>query len=71
MKLTVVAKVLKLMAIHKGIVPRRPRRLVGESHIPPGLSPAYTRASKNMSSIRLAGEFRKIGTGTKSRPSTL
>ena len=41
------------------------RRLVGESHIPPGLSPAYTRSSENMPSIRLAGEFRKIGTGTK------
>ena len=47
------------------------RQLVGESHIPPGLSPAYTRSSENMPSIRLAGEFRKIGTGTKSRSSTL
>ena len=35
------------------------RRLVGESHIPPGLSPAYTRSSENRQSIRLAGEFRK------------
>ena len=41
------------------------RRLVGESHIPPGLSPAYTRCSENMPRIRLAGEIRKIGTGTK------
>ena len=47
------------------------RRLVGESHIPPSLSPAYTRSNENMRSIRLAGEFRKIGTGTKSRSSTL
>ena len=29
------------------------RRLVGESHIPPGLSPAYTRSSENMPKIRL------------------
>ena len=35
------------------------RRLVGESHIPPGLSPAYTRSSENMPSFRLAGEFKK------------
>ena len=49
------------------------RRLVGESHIPPGLSPAYTRSSENMPSFRLAGEFKekKIETGTKSRSSTL
>ena len=47
------------------------RQLVGESHIPPGLSPAYTRSTENMPSIRLAGEFRKIWTGTKSRSSTL
>ena len=45
--------------------PPVPRRLVGESHIPPGLSPAYTGSSENMPRIRLAGEFRKIGTGTK------
>ena len=42
-----------------------PKRLVGESHIPPGLSPAYTRSSENLPRIRLAGEFRKIKTGTK------
>ena len=35
------------------------KRLVGESHIPPGLSPAYTRSSENMPRIRLAGELRK------------
>ena len=46
-------------------------RLVGESHIPPELSPAYTISSENMPSIKLAGEFRKIRTGTKSRSSTL
>ena len=37
--------------------PPVPRRLVGESHIPPGLSPAYSKISGNMSKIRLAGEF--------------
>ena len=46
-------------------------RLVGESHIPPELAPAYTRSSENMPSIRLAGEFRKIGTGSQSRSLTL
>ena len=45
--------------------PPVPRRLIGESHIPPGLSPAYTRSSENMPRIRLAGEIRKIETGTK------
>ena len=39
--------------------PTVPRRLVGENHIPMGLSPAYTRSSENMPRIRLAGEFRK------------
>ena len=29
------------------------RRLVGESHIPPGLSPAYTRSSENMPKFSL------------------
>ena len=45
--------------------PPVPRRLVGESHIPPGMSPAYSGSSKNMPRTRLAGEFRKIRTGTK------
>ena len=45
--------------------PPVPRRLGGEGQIPPGLSPAQPRPSKNMPRIRLAGEFRKIGTGTK------
>ena len=58
---TVVAKEVKLMAIHKGI----PRRLVGESQIPPGLSPAYSRSSKDMPRTRLAGEFGKVRTGTQ------
>ena len=45
--------------------PPVPRRLVGESHIPPGLSPAHSRSSENVSKIRLAGEFGKIRAGTK------
>ena len=40
--------------------PPVPRRLVGESQIPPGLSPAYTE-----SRIGLAGEFRKVRTGSQ------
>ena len=35
-----------------------PRRLVGESQIPPGLSPSYTGSSKNVSEIGLAEELR-------------
>ena len=45
--------------------PPIPRRLVGESQIPPGLSPPHSRSSENMPRTRLAGEFRKIRTGTK------
>ena len=45
--------------------PPVPRRLVGESQIPPGLSPAHSRSSENMPRTRLAGEFRKVITGTK------
>ena len=37
--------------------PPVPRRLVGESQIPPGLSPAYSRSSENMPKIRMAGEL--------------
>ena len=63
---TAVAKEVKLMAIHKVYNnPPVPKRLVSESHIPPGLSPSYTRSSVNMPRIRLAGEFRRIRTGTK------
>ena len=38
--------------------PPVPRRLVGESQIPPGLSPTYTGTSKNVSATGLAGELR-------------
>ena len=45
--------------------PLIPRRLVGESHIPPGLSPAYTGPNENVPEFRLAGKHRKVGTGTQ------
>ena len=45
--------------------PPVPRRLVGESHIPPGLSPTYPKSSENMPKIRLAGEFGQVGAGSK------
>ena len=45
--------------------PPVPRRLVGEGQIPPGLSPTYTRSSKNVSTIRLTGELRQIRTGSQ------
>ena len=45
--------------------PPVPRRLVGESHIPPGLSPAYSESGENMSKIGLAGDFGEVRTGSK------
>ena len=45
--------------------PPVPRRLVGEGHIPPGPSPAYSRASENMPRTGLTGESGKIRIGTK------
>ena len=45
--------------------PPVPRRLVGESQIPPGLSPAYSGSSENMPRTRLAGEFGKVRTGAQ------
>ena len=51
MEFTVVAKEVKLMALQRGI-----RRLVGESHIPPNLSPEYTDLGSSLLRTRLAGE---------------
>ena len=45
--------------------PSVPRRLVGESHIPPNLSPAYTDLGSSLSRTRLAGEQEKIRTRSK------
>ena len=45
--------------------PPVPRRLVGESHIPPGLSPAYAGLSRNVQTPGLAGECREVGAGTQ------
>ena len=41
------------------------RRLVGESHIPPNLSPAYTDLGSSLSRTRLAGEQGEVRTGAK------
>ena len=66
LEFTVIAKEVKLMAIRKGIKdPPVPRRLVGDSHIPPGLSPAYSKTNGNMPKVRLAGEFGQVGAGSK------
>ena len=43
--------------------PPVPRRLVGESHIPPGLSPTHQDFSPDVSGSRLAGKFREIRAG--------
>ena len=45
--------------------PPVPRRLVGESHIPPGLSPAYSGPSEDVQRTRLAGELGEIKTGAQ------
>ena len=45
--------------------PPVPRRLVGESQIPPNLSPTYPNASQDMPGSRLAGEFGKIRAGAQ------
>ena len=45
--------------------PPVPRRLVGESHVPPNLSPAYTVLGSSLSGTRMAGEQGKIRIGTK------
>ena len=45
--------------------PPVPGRLVGESQIPPGLSPAYSGSSENMPRTRLADELRKVRTGAQ------
>ena len=45
--------------------PPVPRRLVGESHIPPNLSPAYTDLGSSLSRTRVAGEPGKVRTGPK------
>ena len=45
--------------------PPIPRQLVGESQFSLNLSPAYTKSSQNVSGSRLAGEYRKIRTGTQ------
>ena len=47
LEFTVIPKEVKLMAIHRDFKnPPVPRQLVGESQIPPGLSPTYTGTSK-------------------------
>ena len=45
--------------------PSVPRRMVGESHIPPNLSPAYTDLGSSLSRTRLADEQGKVRTGSK------
>ena len=45
--------------------PPVPRRLGGESHIKPNLSPAYTDLGSSLSRTRLAGEQGKVRTGPK------
>ena len=63
---TVVAKDVKLYGFTEGYknLPV-PRRLVGETHIPPNLSPAHTDLGSSLSRVRLAGEQGEVRAGTK------
>ena len=62
---TVVAKEVKFDGSAEGYKnPPVTRRLVGESHVPPNLSPAYTDLGSSLSRSRLAGEQGKIRTGS-------
>ena len=45
--------------------PPVPRRLVGQSQIPPNLSPAHPNPGQDVPRSRLAGELRKIRTGAQ------
>ena len=45
--------------------PPIPRRLVGESQVPPGLSPTNSGSSKLMSKTRLNSKFGKVGAGAQ------
>ena len=45
--------------------PPVPRRLVGESHVPPNLSPAYTDLGSSLPRSRLAGKQGEVRTGFK------
>ena len=45
--------------------PPVPRRLVGDSHIPPNLSPTYTDLGSSLSRTRFAGEQGEVRTGAK------
>ena len=45
--------------------PPVPRRLVGESHIPPNLFPSYTDLGSSLSGTRLTSERREVRTGSK------
>ena len=45
--------------------PPVPRRLVGQSQVPPSLSPAYPNSGENLPRPWLASEFGKIRAGTK------
>ena len=45
--------------------PPVPRRLVGQSQIPPNLYPTHQNSGQDVPGSRLAGELRKIGTGAQ------
>ena len=66
MEFTIVVKEVKFLALQKMYKnPPVSRRLVGQSQIPPNLSPAYTNLSNSLSGVGLACEQRQIRTGAQ------
>ena len=64
MGFTVIAKKVKLVAIHKGIrIHQYLDDWFGESQISPNLSPAYSGTSRDLPETRLASEHREIRAG--------
>ena len=62
LEFTVIAKEMKLMALHKGI---GIHQYLDDWLVRPGLSPTHSRSGENMSRTWLAGDLREIRTGTK------
>ena len=66
MEFTVIAKEVKLMAIHNGIrIHQYLDDWVGESQFLPNMSPKHSATSRDLLEISLGGELRQIRAGTK------
>ena len=65
MEFTVIAKEVKWLAMRGYKNPPVPRRLVGQSHIPPGLSSAHTNPIISLQGIGVASKRGEIRAGTQ------